>query len=102
MHLNKDFICFSTNQQELQLPHALPTPAREMQHLTTQVKGNWKTLMDAIEKQEEAIRKLIHELKTASTHHTDQAANMATQMKENQQQVLTLLSTNKTQEDAAN
>ncbi|XP_056336516.1 uncharacterized protein LOC130247295 [Danio aesculapii] len=91
---------FSNNQQELQLPHALPTPARKMQHLTSQVQGNWETLMNTTEKQEEAIRKLTHELKTASTHHTDQAANMATKIQENQQQVLTLLSTNKTQEDA--
>lgn len=91
---------FSINQQELQLPRALPTPAKEMQHLTTQLQGNWKTLMHAIKTQEEAIHKLTHDLKAASTHHTDQATNMATKIQENQQQVLTLLATHKTQEEA--
>lgn len=87
----------SVAQQDL--PGVLPTPGREMQHFTSRVQGNWDTLLDFIKKQEKAVSELTQGLKATSSQHCDQITNLATKMKDNQQQVLTLVASNKKQDE---
>lgn len=56
--------------------------------------------MDFIKKQEEAVCELTQEVKATSSQHCHQVSHLATNLKDNQQQVLTLLATNKKQDEA--
>lgn len=51
-------------------------------------------------KQEKAVCELTQGLKASSSQHTDQINNLATKVKDNQQQVLTLLASNKKQDES--
>lgn len=82
------------------LPSILPTPGREIQQFTTQVQGNWDTLFDLIRKQGKTVTELTQEVKDTSSHHKSQIADLAAKVDDNKNQVCTLFTATKQQEES--
>lgn len=75
------------------LPGTLPTPGREIGHLTAQAQGSWDQLHDFLTKQEKAVIKL----KSNSSSHESQITELVGKIDEIKRQLSTTLSTNKQQ-----
>ncbi len=82
------------------LPNVLPTPGREIQQFTAQVKGNWDILFDFMKRQEKIVNDLTQEIKDTSSHHENQLADLAVKVEDNKSQVFTLLTTTKQHEES--
>ncbi|CAM4653353.1 unnamed protein product [Leuciscus chuanchicus] len=82
------------------LPNILPTPGREIQEVTARVQGNWDTLFDLMARQERRVNELTQEVKDTSSHHQSQIADLAAKVEDNKNQVLTLFTTTKQQEES--
>lgn len=82
---------------QYELPRTVPTPAREIGYLTTQVQGNRDKLFDLLENQEAAVSVLTSELKQSSSQHESQLKGLADKVDKHTQQISKILSDNKQQ-----
>lgn len=93
-----------TTSPEIQhgLPGSLPgffhTPGKEMQHLTTQLQGNWDRLFERQTNQEKTVSKLTYELKQLTSHTGGQLDALTVKMESNHQQLFTTLTATNQQE----
>lgn len=85
----------SSSGAQHELPGYLPTPGKDIQHLTTQVQGNWDNLFDFMKQQEKAVSELTQQQKTATSHSDRQLGDLTAKMEANQQKILTTLTATK-------
>ncbi len=81
----------SSSASQHRVPGHLPTPGKEIHHLTAQVQDNWDNLFDFMKHQEKAVNELTQEQKTATSHHEKLLGDLTAKMEANQQQILTTL-----------
>ncbi len=55
----------SSSVSQHRLPGHLPTPGKEIHHLTAQVQGNWDNLFDFMKHQEKTVNELTQEQKNS-------------------------------------
>lgn len=90
----------SPSMAQHDLPGNLPTPGRGIQQINAHVHDNWNNLMEFMKGQEKTVKELTQVLKTSSSHHENQITDLAAKVETNNQQVVTLMTAGKQQEEA--
>lgn len=90
-----------TTSPEIQhgLPGFLPTPGKEIHHLTTQLQGNWDRLFESQKNQEKSVSELTHKVKQLTSRTDGQLYVLTVKMESNHQQLFTTLTATKQQEE---
>lgn len=81
------------------LPGFLPTPGREMHHLTTQLQGNWDCLFECQRSQVKAVNELTYKMKQMTSHTGGQMDALTAKTESNHQQLFSTLTATKQQEE---
>ncbi|KAL0186576.1 hypothetical protein M9458_018246, partial [Cirrhinus mrigala] len=86
----------SVSQQRL--PGHLPTPGKEIYHLTANVQGNWDHLFDCLKQQGKAVKELTQESAKSTSLHKAKFATLAAKIEGNHQQILDMITAQKRDE----
>ncbi|KAL0188454.1 hypothetical protein M9458_015553, partial [Cirrhinus mrigala] len=87
----------SLSALQYDLPRTLPTPSREIGQLTSQVKENYETLHECINKHEKTVSELTKELRSSTFNYKQETTVIAVKLEEIKELVTNTLSAQKQQ-----